>query len=619
MGISAPRLRLSRHGTYCFRYLVPPQFVEKFGKKELRRSLGTKNSQIAKIIALHLNALIEKALKDLKPDVAMDEIKKLLAAGVHSFTIKTKSKEISTNGTKEDAESLVASLQDPKFREWIDSDIAEGEKVTVTAIDPADQSISSLFRDPVAKPMSIESAISKYMNRKSSVEATKRAKGKPISADKKTTIVAFERFIEEGRLEDITLDSFVHELKAVDFENFLAYYATRKPQKVKKDNSKKSRNGSDAKNASIYDGKGLIENKMLSAATLEKQATNIKDFVGFCRKLELIPPSSALLHHEFREDLTRYILELTSRNRKAGSYEAYNHDELQRLFEPAVLFWCAGGKVDYLWAPLLALHMGFRAKEIATLKLMSIRRIEELHAIQIFEDHSKNENSARIVPIPQKLIDLGFIEYVEFLHEQVKHLPDEERKNFPLFPHVNVKSNTFATDPGKNISRFFSIYRGLSYFELNLNFKVFHSFRHTVVSVLDALQVDRKVQEAIVGHAQGDDGVVLRSEYWSSRKDGMAHETNKRYTKPVEGFKTLSTIQHNKQHLDDVCDLYELDYKGLRLATKAAQDLLRCDVDGKTWRSGFRTNQKAIIAKLPKELSQFDTAKVKEFSWHICP
>jgi LEA14-like dessication related protein len=158
MSISAPRLRQSRHGVFVFRYLVPPPFVEKLGKKELRRSLRTKNSQIAKIIALHLNALIEKALKDLKPEIAMDEIKKLLAAGVYSFKIKTKSKEITTDGTKEDAESFVASIENPKFRAWIDSDIAEGEKVTVTVIDPADQSISSLFRDPVAKPMSIESA-----------------------------------------------------------------------------------------------------------------------------------------------------------------------------------------------------------------------------------------------------------------------------------------------------------------------------------------------------------------------------------------------------------------------------------------------------------------------------
>ena len=106
MSISAPRLRLSRHGTYCFRYLVPPQFIEQVGKKELRRSLRTKNSQIAKIVALHLNALIEKALKDLTPQLAMDEIKKLLAAGVHGFTIKTKNLEITTNGTKEDAESF---------------------------------------------------------------------------------------------------------------------------------------------------------------------------------------------------------------------------------------------------------------------------------------------------------------------------------------------------------------------------------------------------------------------------------------------------------------------------------------------------------------------------------
>lgn len=619
MSISAPRLRLSRHGTYCFRYLVPPQFIEQVGKKELRRSLRTKNSQIAKIVALHLNALIEKALKDLTPQLAMDEIKKLLAAGVHGFTIKTKNLEITTNGTKEDAESLVYSFQNKELRELVERDIAEGGKLSVTIAEQDNQPISALFQLPVTNPMRITQAIDKYLERKPRAQSTKRAAGKPISADKKTTIVAFESYVASGYLENISLASYVHQLQVLDIQHFLTDYATRKPQKIKRNNSKKFGDDGEPKDSSAYEGKGLIENKMLSAATLEKQATNITDFIDFCRKSDSISSNSALLSFKFREDLTDHIADLTSGNRKAGSYEAYNHDELQRLFEPSVLFWCAGGKVDYLWAPLLSLHMGFRAKEIATLKLMSIRRVEELDAIRVFEDNSKNENSSRLVPIPQRLIDLGFMDYIGFLREKVKDWPEEDRKNLPLFPHVNVKTKTFVTDPGKNISRFFSLYRSMSYFELDLNFKVFHSFRHTVVSVMEALKVDLKAQEAIIGHADGDDGKVLRSEYWGNRAAGMAHQTNKRYTKPVKGFNALSTIQHNKKYLDDVCELYELDYVGLRLATKAAQDLLRYDSEDRSWTSGFRTNQKSIIAKLPKQLSEFDKEKVKEFSWHSYP
>lgn len=620
MSISAPRLRLSRHGTYCFRYLVPPQFVKQVGKKELRRSLRTKNSQIAKIVALHLNALIEKALKDLTPQLAMDEIKKLLAAGVHGFTIKTKNLEISTNGTREDAESLLYSLQNKELREIVERDIAEGQKLSVSIADQVDQPISALFQLPVENPLRIEQAIDKYLARNPPSTPTKQAAGKPISADKKTTIVAFEAFIRAGGLDNISLASYVHQLKVLDIQNFLTDYSTRKPQKLKKDNSKKSKTDASDGDLTVYQGKGLIENKLLSAATLEKQATNIADFIDFCRKSDAISPNSALLSYKFRLDLTDHVTQLTSANRKAGSYEAYDHDELKRLFDPAVLFWCAGGKLDYLWAPLLALHMGFRAKEIATLKIMSVRHTEEMYAIQVFEDSSKNENSSRTVPIPQKLIDLGFVSYWEFLKKhKLNHLSEEERMNYPLFPHVNVKSRTFVTDPGKNISRFFSLYRGMRHFELNLNSKVFHSFRHTVVSIMEALKVDLKAQEAIVGHAEGDDGVMRRSEYWSNRAAGMAHETNKRYTKPVQGFKALSLMQHNKNYLDEVCALYELDYEGLKIATQAAQDLLRCDSEGKSWKSGFRTNQKAIIAKLPKELLQFDMEKVKEFSWHGCP
>ncbi len=63
MGISAPRLRQSRHGVFVFRYLVPPEFQEKLGKKELRRSLRTKNAAAARLLGLNLNVVIERLLK----------------------------------------------------------------------------------------------------------------------------------------------------------------------------------------------------------------------------------------------------------------------------------------------------------------------------------------------------------------------------------------------------------------------------------------------------------------------------------------------------------------------------------------------------------------------------
>ena len=88
MGISAPRLRQSRHGVFVFRYLVPPKFRELFGKKELRRSLRTKNAVDARVQALNLNTVIERLLKHLPPENAMNEIKKLMDAGIHSWEVE---------------------------------------------------------------------------------------------------------------------------------------------------------------------------------------------------------------------------------------------------------------------------------------------------------------------------------------------------------------------------------------------------------------------------------------------------------------------------------------------------------------------------------------------------
>jgi hypothetical protein len=156
----------------------------------------------------------------------------------------------------------------------------------------------------------------------------------------------------------------------------------------------------------------------------------------------------------------------------------------------------------------------------------------------------------------------------------------------------------------------------MQYFELNLNFKVFHSFRHTVVSVLEANKVDVKTQELIVGHTETEDGEKERSNKWGKRAESMAHAMNKRYTSDVRGYNAPTQTQHSKNSLDDIVALYELDYAGLKLAVKTAQDLLICqDAASQKWKSGFRRNQKKIIEKLPSQLIPRDMNKVKDFTW----
>ena len=266
----------------------------------------------------------------------------------------------------------------------------------------------------------------------------------------------------------------------------------------------------------------------------------------------------------------------------------------------------------------MSLYMGLRGKEIATLTLRSVRKHSDLDlfTIQLFEDRTKNSNSAREIPIPEGLIRIGFIDYVKWLHERTQDLSTDQRDSYPLFPSVDTSNPTFLSDPHKNVSRFFSVYRRMKYLQLDLNVKVFHSFRHTVVSVLEAMGVETKAQMQIVGHTEAEDGVAIPNKSWVGKVKSMQIQTSMTYTKEVAGFDTTHSLKRNKKFLDRLGTLFDLDYEKLNLAAKTAQSLLVCnDLAGVKWSGGFKVNQKSMIARIPEDLIPKEKSKIDDFSW----
>lgn len=619
MSISAPRLRQSRHGVFVFRFLVPPALVPLVGKKELRKSLGTKNSQTAKVIALHLNALIEHALKSLPASAAMDDILKNLKSVSHGKWIaRIGNVELRTDGTKEDSNELVRQLTSGPLRDLVEKEMErEGQATIITA------PVVGYTGHLPNSPRKIGEIIDEYLlqisapNSLNGSSSSRRTGSAKTLIDRRTTIREFSTYIESKARTGLSLNSFVHELQVADVQSFLEYYSTRPARKLKRTSKATALESSAHALPEGYQSKAAIENKSLSQSTLAKQSSNIKGLIEYCRNKGAIDHTSGLLAHFFGKDLRKAVTALTKDNRKPQSYEPFEHDELKKLLDPALLFWCSAGKPDYFWAPLLASHMGFRASEIATLKMKSVRELAEqnLYFIQLFEDETKNTNSARKVPIPDRIIEIGFIEYVKFLHERLHAVPKNIRDEYPLFPHVDVAAKTFLDDPGKNISRFFSRYRVMAIFNLDLNTKVFHSFRHMVVSLLSALKVDLKTQMSIVGHVDEDDASFKGGHQWTEGFTAKQLQTNIRYTKEVNGFDTLSPLQHNKLCLDQACSLYDLDYKELKGASDQIMKMLICnDAQGIKWSAGFRKNQQKLTASIPQKLRP-DPADVQDFSW----
>ncbi len=169
---------------------------------------------------------------------------------------------------------------------------------------------------------------------------------------------------------------------------------------------------------------------------------------------------------------------------KAESYEPFKLVEVQKIFQPAL--YVKNMKLpDFYWGPLIGLFTGARAEEIASLNLDQVYSERGIWIIDILD--GKTENAVRKVPIHAELLALGLVDYVHCLRKAGYK---------KLFPHLQKGKNGYK----KNMCRTFGDYLDLPEVNIVDPLKVFHSFRHTVVTKLTGAGVNEGLKRAMVGH-----------------------------------------------------------------------------------------------------------------------
>jgi integrase len=163
--------------------------------------------------------------------------------------------------------------------------------------------------------------------------------------------------------------------------------------------------------------------------------------------------------------------------------QVYDREDLQRI-------------VDYTfrkerepsrkWIPIIAMHTGMRLEECCQLYKRDIQQTDGVWCVNVTssdDQKTKTDAGVRKVPIHSKLIELGFLKYVEALtHER-------------LWPELKRGRDGYSDSFGKWYQR---LNRG--YVTSNRK-KVFHSFRHTVVTALVYGDVQDSTIKEIVGHS----------------------------------------------------------------------------------------------------------------------
>ena len=149
----------------------------------------------------------------------------------------------------------------------------------------------------------------------------------------------------------------------------------------------------------------------------------------------------------------------------------------------------------YYWCPLISLYSGMRLEEISQLSVDDGYFVDGIWVFDVNTKPSrdgrndkqvKNKNAVRIVPMHNKLIDLGFIEYVDSIK-----IKGEERLFYKL--NKTERSPRYGKQVGKNFSDIIKIC-GIK------GKKSFHSLRHTFSDFYKKRHLQNDVFRQVFGH-----------------------------------------------------------------------------------------------------------------------
>ncbi|WP_279151333.1 site-specific integrase [Photobacterium iliopiscarium] len=224
----------------------------------------------------------------------------------------------------------------------------------------------------------------------------------------------------------------------------------------------------------------IIANQKLKLATLS--AESVKDYIQkassffeWCLHMELtdINPFKGMKFKKNRKD--------------SEAKHAYNNKDLIKIFSTEIHTQNHYKHPYYYWLPLLGYFTGARLNELCQLYKEDIYLINNIWVIKIDDrlqgQKLKNQHSRRIIPIHNKLIELGFIQYIESID------------NVRIFPELKTSRDGFSGAASKWYSRF----------KTKLGYSKgydFHSFRHTVATQFKQNDISIISASEILGHAQ---------------------------------------------------------------------------------------------------------------------
>lgn len=178
--------------------------------------------------------------------------------------------------------------------------------------------------------------------------------------------------------------------------------------------------------------------------------------------------------------------------------EPYSAAELKRIFSSPMFEDKPWGHKQ--WLPVLALFTGARAEEICQLLVSDVCQEDGVWILSITprDDNGnvvkylKTATSKRKVPLHPRLIELGFVAFVN-----ERRQAGEEQVFHELTPYRGKMSPNWSKWWGRFLR---------AKVRISDSRKVFHSFRHTFKDACRKAIPDEEIRDRLVGHANGSVG-----------------------------------------------------------------------------------------------------------------
>lgn len=497
--LSSSYLQKSRNGVYFARFIVPaPQRVPA-ESRDFKLSTGTKDPRHARGMARFLRVLFETYLLE-NATVARASVIAHLQARMKKPTAPPMPFGVKIRGEGVDIELTDLGPQDVGNIDELIANVTRGASrigpSTIALWDrPSDKpqlphapAINEPGRLSPAAAKTVGRLVNEYLKHED-----ERATEKEIGVKKVPQIrTRLKPFIDRFS------SRHVGTLTPLDLEQYrkdLAYYPKNIDKMPAAAGLPFDALVGRVRAKTLYGVSGQIA-QTITQSTLDGYLTVVANFLEFCKRQYAVNPT---LLDGFKVK--------TVQARKGVSRRAFNQKELQSIFGSDYYRDGAYNRSYQYWVIHLAAFTGARVNELSQLTIDDVKQDDEglwYFNITAAEDDGqsiKNEESRRIIPVHQKLIDLGFIDYCKSKKAEFTDGPAN------LFDLKKAKADGY----GKAASQWFNTKYLRDYLKIEDPNVVFHSFRHRFISSLAQAILDASgVSEETAAKERIPEALILR-------------------------------------------------------------------------------------------------------------